>query len=410
MTSRPRIAILGLNYAPEHTGIAPYTTGLATGLRQQGIAVRVFTAHPHYPEWRLREGSAWTSHEYLNDVPVTRLLHYVPTSPKGIKRLISEIAFGLRLLFAGMEQPDVYIAVSPALFSSAIASLRIPKEKKFVIWVQDIYSLGVSETGGNGTVAKIISKLESKVFKRADRVVVIHERFASYLTNVLDVPNERISVIPNWTHLRDLPTPPRGHTRASHGWGPNEAIILHTGNMGLKQGLENVIEAARLAEEQHAPIRFVLVGDGSERERLARLAKDVRNCDILPPLDDAQFAAALSAADILLVNEKAGVSEMAVPSKLTSYFSAGRPIVAATDPNGVTAEEVKAAKAGLVVTAGDPQALLDAVMSMSANAGQSEQLGRNGRSYREAVLSAESAIQKFTAVVTGMSKDSMSRP
>jgi glycosyltransferase involved in cell wall biosynthesis len=107
----------------------------------------------------------------------------------------------------------------------------------------------------------------------------------------------------------------------------------------------------------------------------------------------------LASADCLLVNERPGVSEMAVPSKLTSYFSAGRPVVAATDVTGITADEIRSADAGVVVPAGDPAALLDAVSMLSADADLSRRLGANGRQYRHTVLDEESAIDQFTTML-----------
>lgn len=410
MTTPLRISVLGLNYAPEHTGIAPYTSGLAMGLTQKNFSVHTFAAHPHYPDWAISEGyGAWTSHEQLRGVPLTRFRHYVPAEPKGVRRLASEVTFGLRLLFANLDRPDVVLAVSPSLFSTAIAALGIRRRTPFAVWVQDIYSLGVRETGGSRVVASIVEKVESRLLRRADRVVVIHERFADYLSASLGVPRERIEVIRNWTHLQDGELSDRAGTRAKFGWSPSETVVLHAGNMGVKQGLENVVDAARIADARVAPVRFVLMGNGSERDTLADLASDVERLDILPSQEDELFAAMLDAADILLVNEKPGIAEMAVPSKLTSYFSAARPVLAATDPRGTTASEVKAAGAGVIVNAGDPTTLLEAALGLAADADKRQRLGRNGRAYRESVLTAEAAIEKFSTLLTGLTKAGVSR-
>lgn len=410
MSSRPRIAILGLHYTPEHTGNAPYTSGLASGLARRGLDVRVTTAHPHYPDWEIRDGyGSWASTEQIEGVPVKRLRHYVPSSPRGVSRLLSEVSFGLRLIFERTEKPDVVLTVSPALFSSAIAAFGIGRKTPLVVWVQDIYSLGIRETGGNSAVAVIITKIESWLLRRASKVVVIHDRFADYMAESLSVPRERIEVIRNWTHLQDRPNPPRGETRSVHGWRDDETVVLHAGNMGLKQGLENVVEAARVADKQAAPVRFVLLGNGSERDALVRLGAGIERLDFLPALDDAMFSATLDAADILLVNEKVGVSEMAVPSKLTSYFAATRPVVAATDPAGITASEINAAEAGVIVNAGEPAALLDAVLGLAADAGKRQLLGWNGRVYRETVLTADTAIEKFSTLLTGLTNSGSRR-
>ncbi|MCH8564900.1 glycosyltransferase family 4 protein [Nesterenkonia sp. LB17] len=404
MTTPLRISVLGLNYVPEHTGIAPYTSGLAMGLTQRDFSVHTFAAHPHYPDWAVSEGyGAWTSHEQLRGVPLTRFRHYVPSDPRGVRRLASEITFGLRLLFASFDRPDVILAVSPSLFSTAIAAMGIRRGTPFVVWVQDIYSLGVKETGGSRAVASIVEKVESWLLRRADRVVVIHERFADYLCASLGVPRERIEVIRNWTHLRESALPDRAATRAQFGWSSDETVVLHAGNMGVKQGLENVIDAARIADERAARVRFVLMGNGSERDSLAALAMNVKRVEIIPSQEDELFAAMLDAADVLLVNEKPGVSGMAVPSKLTSYFSAARPVLAATDLGGTTASELNAASAGVIVNAGEPEALFEAAMELASDVERRHHLGRNGRLYRETVLTAETAIEKFATLLTRLS-------
>ncbi|MBB2991275.1 glycosyltransferase involved in cell wall biosynthesis [Mycolicibacterium iranicum] len=169
--------------------------------------------------------------------------------------------------------------------------------------------------------------------------------------------------------------------------------------MGAKQGLRNVVDAARLADQMGAAAHFVLVGDGSERRALEALAEDVSRITFVPALDDGAYRVALSAADVLLVNEQPGVAAMAVPSKLTSYFDAGRPIIAATDRSGTAAAEVTAAGAGTVVPAGDPAQLLEAVMMFGADPETASRLGRNGRRYRETQLDQDVALQKWASLI-----------
>ena len=144
------VLVAGINYPPEHTGIAPYTGAMADALHAQGFGVDVLTAHPHYPEWRIAEGyGQWRSQEAINGVKVTRLRHFVPRNTQGLERAVSEISFGLRQVFSRWHRPDVVLAVSPALLSSALvvakaSALRIPT----VVWVQDLYGVGAAETGG----------------------------------------------------------------------------------------------------------------------------------------------------------------------------------------------------------------------------------------------------------------------
>lgn len=401
----PRVLVLGLNYPPEKTGISPYTGSMARGLARRGFVTRVLTTHPHYPDWRVQPGyGQWSRNEKLDGVRVTRMKHFVPRRPKGMARALSEASFGLRAATHSWSGPDAIVLVSPALISSLISAVRAKlthRKKPVVVWVQDLYTLGMVETGqASGLSVRVMAAMEGWLLRHCDRVVVIHDRFATRVAEDFGVPRERIEVVRNWTHLPpsvevDIPA-----ARAGFGWASDECVVLHAGNMGVKQGLDNVVAAARLASERGLRVRFVLLGHGSEAEHLKRIGAGVDTLQFLAPLSDAEFAAALTSADILLVNELPGVAEMAVPSKLTSYFSAGRPVVAATDLGGITADEIRAADAGVVVPAGDPESLLGAVASLAADSELAGKFGKNGSLYRKTVLDEESAITLFTEILT----------
>jgi putative colanic acid biosynthesis glycosyltransferase WcaI len=398
--TRPlRVTICGINYAPEATGIAPYTTGLAQGLVERGHDVRVLTTHPHYPEWRVRDGyGAWRSREEINGVRVRRLKHYVPTKPLGLRRLLSELSLGVRLLVSRWRRPDVLVLVSPALFSVAAAAARARWSGRLTtaVWVQDLYSVGMVETSqGGGPATWLVRAVESLTLRAATGVAVIHDRFRQFAVDRLGVPEDHVEVIRNWSHVEPARHVDRAEVRARLGWMPDETVVLHAGNMGIKQGLENVVEAARLADAVGAPVRFVLLGDGNQRERLQSLAAGVRSVRFLAPLSDEEFQRALVSADVLLVNELAGMREMAVPSKLTSYFAASLPVLAATDEGSVTAGEIEASGGGVRVPAGDPRALLDAALALRANPAQARALGAAGRRYRDAVLTERAALDHF---------------
>lgn len=399
-----QIVILGVNYPPEKTGIAPYAGGLAQGLVDLGVDVSVLTAHPHYPAWRISEGyGQWTSLAVEDRVRVTRLRHYVPTRPRGLRRLASELSFGARLMFARWGSPSAIIALSPALVSTAIALARARlthRRTPFVVWVQDLYSLGMSETEEGGkTAARVIRAIETWVLNHASCVVVIHDRFENVIRRELGISHDRFHVVRNWSHVPAVNPIDRRAARCLLGWRTEETVVLHAGNMGRKQGLENVINAARLASSDGLSIRFVFLGGGAEREYLEGLASDLPQVNFLGTLSDEQFVQALQAADILLVNEKKGISEMAVPSKLTSYFAAGRPIIAATDEEGITAHELRASDAGHVVRAGDPVALLQAVLTLRENSDRAHICGENGKKFSAVALKKSVAINTFDRIL-----------
>jgi glycosyltransferase involved in cell wall biosynthesis len=307
------------------------------------------------------------------------------------------------MLFSRLSSESVVVAVSPALFATALVVLRMRlsfSRPRLVVWVQDIYTLGMAETKEGGALSTNITRfVERFVLCSADQVVAIHPRFADYLVRDLGVKSERVAIIRNWTHLRPSPVMSQRDAREALGWPTDLSLVVHTGNMGAKQGLENVVEAARLADERLAPIKFVLVGDGGERPRLEQLAQGIDRIEFVDPLNDADYRCALAAADCLLVNELPGVATMAVPSKLTSYFDAMRPILAATDPKGIAAGEVELASAGVVVPAGDPQALIATALQLSKDGEKAAAYGASGRRFRMQVLDADAAIAAFERLI-----------
>lgn len=399
-----RITIIGLNYAPERSGNAPYTTKLAKNLAAAGNSVSVITGFPHYPEWQRQEGyDGWQKNYSLDGVKIKRLRHYIPRRPTGFRRILLELTFGLRVVAAGWDRPDVIVLVSPALISTGLAAMRARLSRKrtpCLIWVQDLYSRGVVETSmATGPFARLAIRLESAILGSADGVVAIHERFRTYITDTLGIADRDVCVIRNWTHLPPAPATGQQDLREKLGWKDDETIVLHAGNMGKKQGLENVVAAARLAEAGNSAVRFVLMGDGNQRPALERAAEGIGNISFVDSLPDAEFQTALTAADVLLVNELPGVKEMSVPSKLTSYFNAGVPVLAATDPSSVTAEEVASAAAGVRVDADNPAALVAAAEALGSDERFSRELGENGLKFRQLTLSEATAMAQYDDLI-----------
>ena len=397
-----RVAILGINYAPEPTGIAPYTTGLAAGLAKRGHDVRVLTGYPHYPQWKRDEASSgFRSEEEIDGVRVRRLSHHVPPDLTWVGRAAMELTFGLQLLTTRWGGPEVVVCVTPPLLAVAMAAVRARltwRRPAVGILVHDLYSRGVAETAAvSGLSARAVGVVESAAIRRADGVAVIHAGFTTELADHLGVDVERIREIRNWNHV-DPPDPSASAAfRNAHGWGADEVVVLHAGNMGYKQGLENVITAAELAARSASRARFVLLGDGNQRVSLEAAGAGVRTLEFLPPVGEDEFPAALGAADVLLVNERPGVAQMAVPSKLTSYFRSGKPILAATDAAGFTAGELAASGAGVCVPADRPDLLLSEALRLGTDRALGAQLGEAGRRYCAALLSEEAALDRYEA-------------
>lgn len=384
------LCVVGMSYAPEPTGIAPYTAGLAEMLVGHGAQVEVIAGVPHYPSWRVEEQYRWRlrADEERAGVRVRRARHFVPGRQSALSRLLWEATF---LVNAGLvrpaRRPDAVIAVTPSL-SGAVVGARLARRAgaPLAVLVQDLTGQAARQSGisGGGLVAAAAAAVEGRALRAADRVVLVSETFRRQ-TEEYGVPEDRVRLLPNWTHI-DPGSGSRAAVRRRLGWADDVFVVLHTGNMGLKQGLSNVVEAARLLSDRR-DVLVVLMGDGNQREALQAEGADLPVLRFEDPVAADDYADVLAAADLLLVNELPSVGEMSLPSKLTSYFSSGGPVLAAVSADGACARELEATQgAALRVEPGDPSALAKAVDELQHAPERRAAMGRAGAGYADAVL------------------------
>ena len=379
------VLVVGINYAPEPTGIAPYTTGIAEHLARSAASVEVFTGLPHYPSWDVPAGyrRRLRTNELVSGVHVRRLKHYVPRTQSALKRAMYEGTFlahttSLRPRYT----PDVVLAVTPSLGgprAGAVIARRYGAP--LVTIVQDLMAKAASQSGisGGWAMAGTTGRLERAALLGSDRVLIVSESFRETL-HAYGLPDERIGVLPNWTHITRVPVP-QDDARRRLGWDVDPFTVVHTGNMGLKQDLGNVVDAARQLADRR-DIAFVIVGDGSQRRTLEAQAGGLENVRFVEPLSASDYPLALAAADVLLVNERATVGDMSLPSKLTSYLTAGKPVLAATWPGGATGQELaRTSGAALRVDPGYPTVLAGAVLDLQADPAVRMAMGDAARAY-----------------------------
>ena len=313
------VLIVGINYRPETSGIAPYTSALAERFVATGHPTTVITGFAHYPAWRSEPGERrMRATELREGVRILRRRHHVPRSQSAIRRALYEATFLVHGALSRPERADVVFGVIPSLSGGILARFFAARARApYGLIFQDLMAPAARQSGieGGGRVAGVTAALEQWSAARARTLAIASESFRPYLLG-LGLPDERIIALPNWKHLR----PPSGHrpaTRDRLGWPADWSIVLHAGNMGLKQGLEQVVEAARRADQRVAPLLFVLMGDGSQRAVLEARAAGIERLRFAPFEREDHLPDVLDAADVLLVSERPTVIDMSLPSKLT---------------------------------------------------------------------------------------------
>ncbi|WP_105174998.1 WcaI family glycosyltransferase [Pseudoalteromonas sp. T1lg122] len=329
-----KIHILSLNYFPELTGIGKYNGEMASKLFSHGLEIQAIVAPPYYPEWKVNEQykSYLYKNEFVNGVGITRCPLYVPSKVTTLKRLLhlstfavsSSIALFIKLI---KNKPDVIFLVQPTLFC-APSTLLFSKlfGVKTVMHIQDfevdaMFGLGmVSE----GKIARIVRRSESWLMKKFD---VVSSISYSMLENAEQkgVDKSKLLFFPNWANTSFVTPETDGSAlRKEWGFAETDKVVLYAGNIGQKQGLEIVIEAAKSFENDKS-VKFVFVGAGAYVNTLNELAKasNLENVYFKPLQEWEDVPAMLSMADVHLVVQKKGAADAVLPSKLTNILSAG---------------------------------------------------------------------------------------
>ena len=397
----PTVNIVGLHYAPEPSGNAPYTTGLAEYLAGNGFDVNVITGMPHYPQWKKQQDYPDLQADHLR---IIRRNHYVPAVPKTVGRMAMEASYAVQTPFT--RRSDVLVAVSPALLSAvAVVARGKLTRAPVVLWIQDIYSSGSREAmNAPERVTAMIGALERFVFRNTVAIIVPHEGFARTIADVSGGRHAPIEVVPNWAHFgvesaHDSEVTTRDEFRRLTGAPEGAAVAVHAGNMGAKQGLETVVDAAHIANARDMNIHVVLLGDGNARRDLEERAAGLPNLRFVDPLNRDDLIPFLNAADVLIVNEKPGVREMSIPSKLTTYWSTETPVVACVEDAGLTAREVRRAEGAEVVRAGDATALAEAIARLASDPVRSAELVASGAQHRRRHLGSQPALSAIAAIL-----------
>ena len=383
-----RVIVWGINYAPEFTGIAPHSVALCEFLHERGHDAQMVSTFSYYPTWRKLpedKGRLYRT-DVINGVPVHRCWHFVPPRVSAVKRIIHEASFivtsTLRTL--SLRRADVYVLVSPPLLLGA-AGWLVGKLKRapFVFHVQDMQpdaavGLGMLRAGW---FIRALYALETFAYRSAARVSgITHGMLVKFRRK--GVPEKKLIYFPNAIVLSaDQAAPEPGAFRRKNGLPPNDFLAVYAGNLGVKQGLDVLVDAAQMVTDNR--IRIVICGDGAQRDVLSEEIKtrQLPNVTMLPLQQGENYTALLADADLCFITQQSGSGNSFFPSKLLGLLAQSKPVITVADPESELAEAVVEGGFGLNIPPGRPQEVAEVLDAVVNDAERLRKYGAAGRVY-----------------------------
>lgn len=392
-----KILFYGINYAPELTGVGKYSGEMGEWLARRGHEVRVITAPPYYPEWQVRPGySAWRyRREVREGVLVWRCPLWVPRRVSAIRRLVHLATFAassLPILFLqSFWRPDVVFVIEPTfLCAPATCVFGVVTGTRTWLHVQDFEldaALGLEILPP--VLRRASGRIERRVMQWFDRVSSISVNMV-HLLRQKGVTPSRAVLFENWVDTKTIfPMVAPSPLRRELGIPDDSIVILYSGNLGLKQGLETLLAAAdRMLS--HPEIRFVVCGDGAEKARLLEQWGLQPNITWLPLQPAARLNELLNMADIHALPQSQNVADLVMPSKLTGILASGRPVIATAVPGTQVAKVVE--QLGLVTPPGDVPALVNAITALSRDSEARKACGEAARKHAVCLMEKEKIL------------------
>ncbi|MBL6939881.1 MAG: WcaI family glycosyltransferase [Alphaproteobacteria bacterium] len=365
-----KLLISACHFTPDPIGGGKFTGEMAEWLAARGHQVRAVVGAPFYPQWKIAEG--YSGHRYCREqvrgVDVLRCPIWVPSRQSGAARMLQYGTLAATsspvLWWAKQWRPDVIWTTMPPLsgLPAALASAKLAGARSW-LHIQDFeidaaFELGILQSA---RLRRVLEGVERRAMRGFDVVSTITDGMLARL-QAKGVEAERARLFRNWVDTDAIfPVEDSSRTRDEFGVPRDAFVLMYSGNLGEKQGVDDLIDVARrLAGEPR--IMMVICGDGGGRARLSAIAHNCPNVRFFDLQPAEKFNEFLGMADVHLLPQKREVADLVMPSKLPGMLASGRPVVAGAMTATQLSREIESC--GIVVPPGDTHAMAQAVLDL----------------------------------------------
>jgi glycosyltransferase involved in cell wall biosynthesis len=264
------IVFFNRSFYPDMAATGQLLTELCEGLAgQYGFNVSVVAGPPYHPQNRDFKEHFPLAQEQYNGIKILRAHSTILPKKKAICRFANYISYFLSSVVAGshLRKPDVVVSLTdpPIIGLAALLWARI-HGAKFVFWCQDVFPevALLLEDFRNDSLNRVLDKINRFLLRKADKTVAIGETMRRRLVEIKKAPKDKIRVIHNWADCEKIqPINSSNRFRSQYNLN-NKFVVMHSGNIGLSQDIERLIESARILR-QKKDIIFLIIGEGNKK-------------------------------------------------------------------------------------------------------------------------------------------------
>ena len=381
-----RLCFFNRSYWPDQAATGQLLTELAEDLAgRHGCAVSVVAGRALHGSGRA-SGSLWpVKTEERRGVRILRANGTAFSRGRFTGRASNYLTYFMSALLAGWRigPQDVVVSLTdPPILG--LAALRAARRAgaRFVFLCEDIFPEVASLLADfhNPTVNRTLDRINRFLLREADAIVALGDRMKRRLVEEKGADPDRVHVIHNWADCEAITPGSKDNAFArAHGLC-DRFVLMHSGNVGLSQNLDLLIEAAARLQSREQLV-MAIVGDGARRQPLQAMAArlGLTNVRFFPYQPKERLDESFATADAFLVSLKAGLEGYIVPSKVYGILASGRPFVAAVDPSCEAAVIARDAQCGTVAAPDDPDALASAIATLCDDPARARMMGENAR-------------------------------
>ncbi len=410
MSSDAPLKLLFVNqyYEPDIAATGVLITQLCEDLAAAGAQVRVVTAQPSYTD----TGKKAPGSESRNGVEVYRLSLGDSLGRVSMRRRVSgyfKFLYRSRRMARRLiekDPPDIVVTASnPPLLERVGRGLAKEANAAYVHIIHDIHP-DVLEAGGQMKLPPLSARawkwLSVRALREADSLVVLSEDMKRNLVETKGIDPVRVQVVNLWAVPEIAPNAGSQNVRQRFGIPDTDLLVIHTGNIGVVQGLETVIDAANQLRDE--PVTFLFVGDGAMKQDLQTKAAKfgLSKVSFLDFQSDDDFRSLLAASDIGLVTLKTGMEQFSLPSKTFTYLSAGKPILGVMQSSNDLTAMIESHGVGWNST--DASSLAATVRELCADRSKIEVSALNCRELYRSKFSREKGVGAYRELFAGLAE------